>query len=339
MTLKEIAKEAGVSISTASRIINSKDSTAASPDVQERILSIAEYYNYVPKNTNRKNRVRTADKRQAMRSIACLHARSPKALSDPFFSRLAHSIEEEARKNNCMVKYTFSAIDFENPSILQTLDDDKVDGIAIIGRCDSDILNRLKESYSDMIYIGLNSYDPQCDCVICDGFQISSSAVEYLINLGHRHIAYVGEVSHERRFTGYSAALAENNIPIEQNYIADVALSSEGGYQGMMALLNKTDKLTAVFCSNDITAIGVMRALKETGHNIPGDISVVGVDDIEAAQFLSPTLTTVRVPIEELGAIGAKILIDRINQGHTIPLSISIPHKIIERESCSAVRD
>lgn len=338
MTLKQIAQEAGVSVSTASRVINSKDLTAASPRIQKQILEIAERYNYVSTSTSRKLREQATTGGLATTSIACLHARSPKPLTDPFFSTLALSLENEASKHNCTVKYTFSAVDFENPSAVKTICSKEIDGVAIIGRCDSALLSLLKENVDNLIYIGLNSSDSQCDCVTCDGFQIGYSAVKHLIDLGHTHIAYVGELINERRYTGYCSALKDNQIPIYEQYASDVILTSEGGYQGARTLLQNSPSISAIFCANNITAIGVMQAVKEAGYQIPQDISVVGVDDFEVAQFLSPALTTVQIPLDELGCTGAKILIDRINGGHLLPSATSLPHKIIERESCAPAR-
>ena len=96
---------------------------------------------------------------------------------------------------------------------------------------------------------------------------------------------------------------------------------------------NKAD-ISAIFCANDTTALGVIHALKEKNFRIPEDISVISVDDIETAQYLSPMLTTVHIPLEELGRITAKTLIDRINGGHRLPMRISLPFYIAKRDSC-----
>ena len=102
----------------------------------------------------------------------------------------------------------------------------------------------------------------------------------------------------------------------------------------MKQLLKQEADISAVFCCNDITAIGAMKAIQEKGLRIPNDISVISIDDIDMAQYLTPMLTTVHVPVEELGAITAKILIDRIEGGHHLPMRISLPFYIAHRESC-----
>ena len=96
---------------------------------------------------------------------------------------------------------------------------------------------------------------------------------------------------------------------------------------------NKAD-ISAIFCANDTTAIGVIHALKEQNLRIPEDISVISVDDIETAQYLSPMLTTIHIPLEELGRVTARTLIDRINGGHRLPMRITLPFYIAKRDSC-----
>lgn len=146
------------------------------------------------------------------------------------------------------------------------------------------------------------------------------------------------ETKDEERYTGYVSTLLKHNIPVRNEYISDVILSSEGGYSGTKALLDRTKNMTAVFCPNDLTAIGVMRALQEAGLKIPRDISVISIDDIDMAQYLSPMLTTIHVPIDEMGKITAKFLIDRIQGGHHLPMKISLPFYLAVRESCAPPR-
>lgn len=128
--------------------------------------------------------------------------------------------------------------------------------------------------------------------------------------------------------------MKDHRIAFDKNLIANVPVSSEGGYQGAQRILKRASDITAFFCMNDITAIGAIRAIKESGHRIPSDIAVISMDDIDIAQYVSPMLTTMHIPIEEMGKMTAKTLIDRINNGHTLPLKVSLPYYMAKRESC-----
>lgn len=339
MTLKEIAKEAGVSISTVSRVINKSSTTAASKEVQDRIWEIVRRTGYTPNSSARDlKKGRRPEGEPVSRSIACLFARTTDSWSDLFFATLARSIEEEAFRHNYVLKYSFTAIDIHNPNTFRLITDNNVDGVAILGRCDHATLRLLKKYFKSVVYTGLNLIDAQYDQIISDGHEASLTAMTHLIELGHRQIAYIGETENETRYTGYRDALSAAGLPFRKELISNVPLSSEGGYCGAKALLERGSDFTAVFSSNDITTIGVMRALKEAGRRIPEDVSVISIDDIVTAQYLSPMLTSVHIPLEEMGQMAAKILIDRIESGHRLPVKISLPFYLARRESCGPCR-
>lgn len=334
MTLKEIAQEAGVSISTVSRVVNKNAPGAASKEVQDKIWEIVRRTGYTPNSTARTLKMGEERTSAPSRSIACLFARSSDTVTDLFFSSLARSIEQEAFKRNYVLKYSFSSFDVNHPGTFRLITDNHVDGVVILGRCDKPLLKMLKQYFNYVAYTGLNNLDAKYDQIVCDGSHAAIAAVDYLIELGHKKIAYIGETQSENRYTGYKTALESHRIPARKDYVANVPLSSEGGYQGAKKLLAAGCDATAFFCCNDITAIGAMRALQEAGRSIPGDVSLISIDDIDTAQYLNPMLTTVHIPVEEMGQMTAKILIDRIEGGHRLPVKMNLPFYIAVRDSC-----
>lgn len=335
MTLKEIASEAGVSISTVSRVINQSSKSPAGKEVQDRIWEIVRRTGYTPNLMARDlKRGVSGTKETFTHSIACLFARTSDGVTDSFFSPLARSIEKEAFKHNYILKYTFTAFDMNHPSTFRLISDHNVDGIAVLGRCDKQLLKFLKQYFKCIVYTGLNNLDAKYDQIICDGYEASLNAMEHLISLCHTKIAYIGETKSEDRYQGYCAALAAHNLPVIPAYVTNVALSSEGGYKGAKKLLERKADISAIFCPNDMTAIGAMKAVKEHGLSIPQDISIISIDDIDTAQYLTPMLTTIHIPVEEMGQMAAKTLIDRIEGGHKLPLKVNLPFYIANRESC-----
>lgn len=334
MTLKEIAAQANVSISTVSRVINGKSPSAASPEVQQRILSIARREGYTPNTVAQNLKTGNYSAGSPSKPIAILFARTPFALTDPFFSRLIQSIEAATTGSDYFIKYMYSALDFENPSTLHSIENDNLEGIVILGRCSKKIVDCLKRTSINLVCVGLNEFDYDYDQVICDGSQAAYVAVEHLIKNGHRHIGYIGETVSENRYEGYCRALEANGIELDEASIAEVTLSSEEGYCGTKKIFSQPSDVTALFCANDTTAIGAMRALKEDGKRIPEDVSIIGIDDIPTSQYISPSLTTVHIPIDEMGNMTFKILRDRIEGGHTLPVKMLLPFRIIERETC-----
>lgn len=336
MTLKEIAQEAGVSVSTVSRVINKKGAHVARPELQNRIWEIVSRTGYVP-NENALN-LKKSTKPEALvgpRSIACLFARTPESINDPFFSQLARSVEAAAFKEGYHVQYSLTEVDVKQPHMLQNMIDQHVRGVVILGRCDHELLHYLKKCFRYVSYTGLNPPEARYDQIICDGQLVGKAAVDYLVGLGHRNIAYIGETNNENRFAGYLQSFQEHGIEFRQDYVADVPLSSESGYRGALELLKRAKGITAILCANDLTAIGAMRAMRELDIRIPRDISIIGIDDIDMAQYMSTKLTSVHIPVEEMGQMATKILLDRIDGGHTIHMTINMPFYIAERESCA----
>jgi DNA-binding LacI/PurR family transcriptional regulator len=337
MTLKEIAKEANVSISTVSRVINNAGTKAASPEVQERIWEIVRRTGYSPNNAARSlklgNNTDLSD--TTPKSIVCIYARPHTDIADPFFSLIAKSIELEAIKSRYFIHASLRGSDLSKPEISRQLIEHPVDGIILLGRYDRDILSFISKYYKNVIYTGLYPMPFDFDQVICDSGEIVETAISYLKSLGHTQIGYIGEQDNEVRFSSYKKALISQGLTFSQSNTVNAKQTSEGGYEGMKTLARQADDLSAILCANDRTAVGVIHALKKLGFSIPEDISVISIDDIEIAQHLSPMLTTVHVPTAALGKIAFRTLVDRINNGHRLPQKIYLPYYIAKRESCA----
>lgn len=334
MTLKEIAQEAGVSVSTVSRVINNKNTNVARPEVQRRIREIALRTGYGTTGVKQgltEEVVQPLNKKQGV--IACVFGRISDPLKDPFFSLLAQGIETAASQQNFSVRHTMTAVNIREPGVLEAHLSDDVQGIVVLGRCDDAVLKALRNYLPNVVFTGLTPAAQPYDQVICDGSAVSGAAVDYLVSLGHKRIAYIGE---KYRCKGYISAMERHSLNVDDSIIIETSMGSENGYLSAMRLLSQTRNFTAILCGNDLTAIGAMRALGEEHISIPEKISVIGIDDIALGQYLSTQLTTVHVPIEEMGRVAAKLLIDRINGGHQIHQNIQLPFHVIPRESCDA---
>jgi DNA-binding LacI/PurR family transcriptional regulator len=336
MTLKEIANQAGVSISTVSRVINHKNSKAASKEVQDKIWRIIQETEYIPNINARNLKLKESNEMNGIvkKTIGCIFARSYDTVNDPFFSQIARAIEQEAFRQGYIMKFSFSAYDINDPNTYQMITNNYVNGIVILGRFDKNLLSFVKNRYKHVVYTGLNQVDTNYDQVICDGYQAAITAVNYLYQLGHRHICYVGEKSIEVRYQGYCDAMKALGLSVKRENLVITPFTSESGYLAVKEFLLKAPEVTAFFCGNDITAIGVLKAVKEHGLQVPKDISIISIDDIDTAQYVSPMLTTVHVPMDELGKMAAKILIDRIENGKSMPMKVELPFRLTVRESC-----
>ena len=342
ITLKEIAQKANVSVSTVSRVLNNDTKKPASKNTTIRVLNIAREMGYIP-NQNAINLVKGLRHTNGLKkTIGCILTSHKDTYKDPFFFEILRGIQFEVNKHGYALGYTYANGEMTNSTFFESVVRDKVDGAIILGRYRKEIMAFLIEKIPNIVYAGLNFSNGGFDEVICDAYKSACSAMKYLINLGHTKISFLGSIPqserinvvNEHRFHAYVNTLKKYNIKVDKSLIRNIILSTAEGYQGMKNILSKGNIPTAVFCANDITAIGAMKAIREFGYKIPDDISVIGIDDIEISEYLKPSLTTIHVPKMDLGKVAVKILIDKMENGHDIPLRIDLPYELMERKSC-----
>jgi sulfate transport system ATP-binding protein/LacI family transcriptional regulator/LacI family repressor for deo operon, udp, cdd, tsx, nupC, and nupG len=212
----------------------------------------------------------------------------------------------------------------------------KSDGLIIIGKCNRDVLKKLKCRYKSIVSINRNSTNYEVDEITCDGEKIAAMAVEYLISLGHRNIGYVGSCRNEARYTGYVNTLKKFDIDLVPEYVVETSQTEAEGYDVMKDFLQQDYSPTAFYCANDITAIGMIKCLNRyrNRHYWP---SIIASDDIEEAQNIRPMLTTVRLPKDDMGRFALYLLLDRIKGGHQGIVRSEFGGNLMIRNSCTNV--
>lgn len=336
MTLKDIAKQAGVSISTVSRVINNKNYHCTRPETEQMIRDLVQKTGYLPSVAYKG--LKTTPDSLGKRVISCLYARTDLNTQDQFFAAIERGVEKEAAASGCALGCSFSAIDVLDNIDEKFLSYSELDGIVVLGRFDEKLVKFLKGRTKNVIQVGLNVSSTQFDQVFVDGYKAAAKALNYLYTLGHRSIAYLGEVANEVRFTAFQDFMKEHDLPVDGHQVWDCIQSLQGGFAAAEKLVQSGRLPTALFCANDITAIGAMKALRQAHLSIPDDISIISIDDIEMAQFITPSLTTIRIPKTELGTMAVKLLNDRINHGHSLKLRLELPCDLIIRNSCRRIR-
>ena len=332
MTLEEIAKLAGVSRSTVSRVINNHPNV--SPEVRERVWKVIRELDYQP---------HAAARSLATRRTQVLGLIIPQAVTilftDPFFPLLIRGIADacNARRYHLMLSL-FSSRDEQRELYRRIIRGGHLDGIIISSTViDDPLIPRLLEDQVPFVLVGRYPRDARASYVDADNRAGAQMAVDYLIRLGHRRIATItgplNMIAGLDRYEGYLAALRNKGLEKDDALIAEGDFSYEGGFQAMQTLL--PHEPTAVFVASDTMALGAIKAIKGAGLRIPEDISIVGFDDLEAASFSDPPLTTVRQPIYLLGSTAAQLLIDLIERKSRPPQRIVFPTELVIRRSCS----
>jgi len=296
-SIKDIARAAGVSHSTVSRALN--DSPLVNQATKARIWRLAQEMGYSP----------NAGARGLVMRRTCTVGVVVTTIADPWAAEVVEGIEGVAYAHGYSVILAASQDDPEREvAAVETLRSQRVDAV-IVTSSRVGALHQERLGAAGVPVILLNSHSqqltPQTFSVRVDDVHGGRLATEYLLWLGHRRIAHVmGPVGHSTtadRLAGYRAALAEAGIPFDPALVLEGTGRPAGGEQALTRLLALAARPTAVFCYNDMTAIGLLRAARWAGVNVPRDLAVIGFDDIPFAAYVSPSLTTIAQPKLEMG--------------------------------------
>lgn len=336
ITIKDIAKQCGVGVSTVSRAINNHPDI--NPETKKMIMEVIEQTGFIPNNSARNL------KRTDAKCIAVL----VKGITNSFFSQMIRIIEEETQRSRyALVLRHVEAHEDEVDVALELEKEKRLRGIVFLGGRFIHSEEKLEKLNVPFIFatIGVTIPDRigkvEFSNIAVDDRLESKKMTEYLLNLGHRKIAIIAERPEEPigrlRVDGYREAFAEQEIPVQEDMICYVQddmdyYSMANGYVTAKKLLETGKKVTAIYATSDSLAIGACRAVLEAGKRIPEDISVAGYDGIEMGEYYNPKLTTIKQPVEEMAKKTIRLLLDVIGkrQEHQ---NLVFPAELMIRES------
>lgn len=324
-TIIDVAERAGVSKSTVSRVV-AKGGEGVSERTRRRVQKVIEEIGYVHNVVA--SSLRTEKTKLIMLAIP--------DINNPFWPEYARGVQDAMEESEYQVVFANSEWNTQRErAYLQRAQNNRFDGVLIcpIGISNDDLL----ASGIPAVIIGHRKGFPDFDCVGSDSYTGVKEALTYLTTLGHTRIGLVlgkrtGRPNSSRK-ASYIDYHQENGIPLDKNVIRTVPYNIEGGKRGLGQLIQLENTPTAIICDNDVLAIGGLLAAKEAGIQVPGDLSIVGIDDIFAASTTVPPLTTIRKPKYENGRQAAKLLLDRMNNGPKSQRQVLISCNLIVRGS------
>jgi len=334
LKISEIAAAAGVSIPTVSKVLNQRPDVA--PTTRERIERIIAESGYIHSRTTH-SRIEGQTKQTHLIDLI-----APGALDSEYGLEILRGIEEVLNQS----EYRLALYSMHDNTPRERHWQSKVtrkttDGALLFAPLDrARHLEKLRSQCIPFVVIDdILQLEPEIPCVGATNWIGGLTAVEYLLELGHRHIAIItGIATHitsRARLAGYRAALETQGIAIDPSLLRPGDFGHESGYRETMALLDRSDPPTAIFAASDAQAIGVCRALYARNLHVPKDISVIGFDDIPSAARMSPPLTTIRQPLREMGRMATHMLL-RMIAGETLENKrVELATSLIQRESCA----
>lgn len=326
-TIRDVARFAGVGVGTVSRVLN--DSPEVSPTTRDKVLSAIEALNYTPNPIARRL---SLGKTLTIAVIA------------PFFTR--PSVVERLRGIEHVIadsEYDLIVFNVETSgrrdAYFQSVSRrERVDGLIIISLLPRDHdVRRLKQGGTPVVLVDVSH--PEFSQVIIDDVKGGHQATRHLLSLGHEKIGFLSDyedssfyfTANRDRYTGYCQALKEEDISLRLDYSVHGVHSRFSAFEMALRMLRLDDPPTAIFATSDTLAIGVLEAAHQLGLQVPENLSVIGYDDIEIAEYLR--LTTIRQSLFESGAEGVKLLLQEIEAPPQRPAEILLPTEIVERDT------
>lgn len=325
---RDIAVQAGVSISTVSRVLNNME--GISDDLRRHVLAAAAELGYQQGQTAAQPK---------LRHVHLFTAGSHLNLTlDPFHADLLAGIEAECRGLGIRLSYSALTEETSDASfVLEKLGKGGEEGVLLLSVDDLELIAQLLAKGVPVVTINTDLQELVVDSFLPDNQSGPLKLMRYLIERGHRRILHVTELQRrtlQRRHESYRAGLEEAGIAYDPSLVIDTGVGTGGVYQTVRSLLQAGSlDFSAVFCVNDSSAVEVIHALKESGRRVPEDVSVVGYDDIPIAAFLTPPLTTVRIERQQLCTLAVRRLLDQLETPGLVPIRVELGTQLIERKS------
>lgn len=331
-TLKDVAELAGVNASTVSRVINNSG-VAVKDETRQRILDAVKKLNYKPNVVARSLRTRST---QLLGMII-------PDITNPFFPMCYKGAETAAWEKgfNIILCNTDDQLEKEEMYV-QGLRDRQVDGLILATAQVDSTLDKMSQNGYPYVFLNRRSRQATGHFVVADNLKGARLATDHLIGLGHKNIAHISGPLYTdvglSRLEGFRLAAREHGLPFSLDFVVESEFNEEAGYWAALELFKKKKEVTAIFAANDSIAVGVMTAAGEIGLKIPGDVSLVGFNDIPIVSKLRPSLTSVHLPLFNMGYLAAEMLIKIINGEPLEQDGIILEPKLVARESTAEAR-
>ena len=331
-TIKDVAKQAGVTIGTVSRVLNNKK--WVSEDCRKKVLLAIKDLHYKPQAHARRLRQKHS------RIIGVIAPHHTAIFRSPFFTNIMEGLEEvAAEKQYRLLIHPLNETARAQVSYRALLGDGSVDGMFVLNAWSTDVsIRELGEANVPFILVnGKITGQEDFPYVGFDNRGGVKKAIDHLVKLGHERIGIINgrmtTTNALERFQAFQENLAEHKLEFHQEWVADGDFEEEGGYKAALKILTAVRRPSAILCASDLMAIGAVRALKEKGVSVPEDMSIVGFDNMEEAAYHEPLLTTVAFSAYEMGKLAARKMFQIIAEENLVEKATTLQAELIERES------
>jgi DNA-binding LacI/PurR family transcriptional regulator len=340
ITIVDVAKAAQVSPGTVSRVLNNLPSV--DEGIRERVLAAVQELGYihVPKrHASALRQENPAANASGFSSIVmCVREMETPAPRNAYYSHVLHGAEIECGRNNINIVY--ATIPDQPPSLSEVksiVERGKADGLLLVGLNSISLIRGLMGLNLPLVLLNSRFPELSVDSVVSDFYQGTQDAMTHLLGLGHREIGFLhgplNDYTAQSRLEAYHVSLIRAGLPFRPELLVETDFTFQGGEMAADTILERGVSFSALCCANDSIAIGALRTLSRVGLKVPEQVSVIGFDDIEAAQLVSPPLTTIHADIAALGSVGVARLLERATRKDWPPQHIALNNRLVVRSS------
>ena len=338
ITIKQVAKMAGVSATAVSLAINGK--SGISDTTRARIIDIVHQTGFIPNENSRRLLFNRTG------NIAVLLDQESSLLDQSFYSELNNQLIRECEDNGYNVVYCVTRQGKDNqmiiPKVIRSRD---VDGIFILDFLSPQTIRQIRACDCPIIVLDNYIQSAEVGNVVFDYTSAAAMAAEYLVKMGHKDIGYIGsdmssgniQYFSNQTFIGYKQVMENNHFAVPLSWMQMTAKDEYSAGEAMESILKSKTTPTAILCSGDIFAIGALRILKQHGIRVPEDISLIGIDDILLSRYIEPALTTIRVDRQCMAAMAVKAIVQWIEKDIWQEMILCANHQLVERSSVKQI--
>ncbi|MDO5574363.1 MAG: LacI family DNA-binding transcriptional regulator [bacterium] len=330
-SIKQISEMTGYSPATISNALNRKK--GVNSETAQEVFRVAKEIGYIQENDIKK-------------IVFVMYKSTGLIIEDtPFFSLMIDGFQNECRNSgyDMVISYLDKRKD-DYETLLKSIINDPDSAIVLLG---SELMGNDFDDFRDakglLMTLDYWSDDMSRNGVLINNEDSARKAVDYLIEHGHKDIGYLKGSFRIKAFrsraVGYRISMNKHNLPIDKEYTVTLSTTMDGAYKDMLAYLEKKPKLpSAYFADNDMIAFGAMKALQESGYKIPEDVSIIGFDDLPYCEIVSPRLTSLRVPKQEMGRMAVRRMLEMIKYGDDVRAKTQVCTEFIERDSVRTIQ-
>lgn len=330
--IREIAKKANVSIATVSRIINNDPYFHTKESTKKAVKKAMEDLNYKPQ------------RKAKLTNIGCILSIGAEKYSDPFYTTILASCENEAEKHNIIFSHVRHYSELKNELILKEFLNSGIKGLIIMEKIPNDMLEMIKKKIPYIVYVDYDETTEEVNSIGFDHRIANTKAFDYLIKCGYKRIAVIGESSpvtsfeDSIRMNAYREVLTKNKIKYDRSLIKDCKSDLNKCVEQTRELMSLDNPPDVIFVGDDTLANATLAELKRLGYDCPKDVGVMGFNNLPIASHSIPTLTTIDLPMADIGKKAIERIIEIMNNNDKKKYKISFPTELIVRESTRRIK-